>query len=564
MQKAWSLSPSPPPEVNNALSEWRPVEREILFRRGIRTLDEAESFLSGASTESYDPFLMKGMKDAADRLVAALDRGESITVYGDFDADGITATALLVGFLREHGGSVDHYIPSRFIEGYGLSIDALTEIHNRGSTLVISVDCGVRALSEVEHAKSLGMDIIITDHHHPGDELPQAFAVINPKQDGDDYPYKGLAGVGIAYKVAQAVNRRIGEPDPYGFLDLVAIGTVADMAPLNGENRTLVREGLDRLREGNRTGLDTLVELTGVKSSRINATTIGYGIGPRLNAAGRLYTAETAFNLLLETDSAKAVKLAQDLETYNRERQQITHEMVEKARTLWVDEVDPGELIFVVDPDFNEGVVGLAASRLVEEFYRPAIVAVRGAEFTRASGRSIPEFHITEALETCADLLERFGGHSAAAGFSVMNENLTALKERLSQLAHDDLSQKDLRPSLDIDAVIDFPQLDETLYTFIQKLEPCGIENPPPVFAALDVSVRSKRSVGKEKNHLKLTLNQAGVTFDAIAFRQGHLMATLPDKVDVAFRLERNDYWNIPSLELNVVDVRPAGSLEGD
>jgi single-stranded-DNA-specific exonuclease len=257
------------------------------------------------------------------------------------------------------------------------------------------------------------------------------------------------------------------------------------------------------------------------------------------------------------------MKLAHDLEKYNRERQQITREMVEKARTLWVDEVDPGELIFVVDQDFNEGVVGLAASRLVEEFYRPAIVAVRGEESTRASGRSIPEFHITEALEACADLLERFGGHSAAAGFSVLNENLAALKERLRLLAHDDLSQKDLRPSLDIDAVIDFPQLDEPLYEFIQRLEPCGMENPSPVFAAVDVSVHSKRSVGKEKNHLKLALNQAGVMFDAIAFRLGHLIATLPDKVDVAFRLERNDYWNIPSLELNVVDVRPAGSLEG-
>jgi single-stranded-DNA-specific exonuclease len=514
--------------------------------------------------ENFDPYLLKGMDKAVERLLAALDREEPITIYGDFDADGITATALLVGFLRERGGVVDHYIPSRFIEGYGLNIDALTEIRNRGSTILITVDCGIRALSEVEHAVGLGMDIIITDHHHPGDEIPQALAVINPKQHDDTYPYKGLAGVGLAYKVAQAVNRGLGESDPQAYLDLVAIGTVADLAPLNGENRSFVREGLDRLQRNDRPGIASLVEISGVKGSRISATTIGYSIGPRLNAAGRLYTAETAFNLLLETDNLNAQVLAQKLETYNRERQQVTLEMVEKARVLGVGEDDPSELIFVVDPDFNEGVVGLAASRLVEEFYRPAIVAVQGEEYTRASGRSIPEFHLTEALESCSDLLERFGGHSAAAGFSVLNINLVALEERLRLLAQQELSQKELRPGLEIDAVVDFRELDESLYEFIQKLEPCGNENPSPVFAALDVSVKSKRQVGKEKNHLKLAFSQEGLTFDAIAFRQGHLMASLPDNVDIAFRLERNEYWSVPSLELTVLDVRSAGSMGDD
>ena len=563
LKKRWRLTPPPPPDVQDSLVEYRPFEQEILFNRGIRTTKEVNAYFTFETSREHDPFLMLGMDQAVERLQAAVLSGEKIIIYGDYDADGVTATALLVDVLSKLGASVGHYIPNRFKEGYGLNHIALTKIREQGGELVITVDCGVRAIDEIEHAVNLDLDVIVTDHHQPGSSLPPAIAVINPTQRGDSYPFKELAGVGVAYKLAQALLHRFGEPEPSESLDLVAIGTVADVVPLYGENRQLVRMGLDHLNCTQRPGLQAIIETAGYEYGHLNTTTIGFGIGPRLNAAGRLDSAESAFNLLMAIEEMEAKHLANQLELVNRERQRITREMVEQARTQAVGKGPTPLLIIAIDPDFNQGVIGLTASRLVEEFYRPSIVASYDEKIIRCSARSIPEFHITKALDECEELLERYGGHSAAAGFSVRNERFDEFKQRIGRVATERLANIELRPTLMVDAVVRFSDLDWPLLDFIERMEPCGHGNPLPVLAAQDVEVVEKRQVGAEGRHLKLRMRDDQKNpFDAIAFRHGHLYQDLPQRVDVAFRLERNDYRGISSRQLNVLDLRPAGSLD--
>ncbi len=562
LNKRWILPQSDKNESLQILSGFSELERQILANRGIHSEADAEEFLSGTAQESADPYLLAGMKSAVDRIEAAINEGEKIVIYGDYDADGVTATALLVEYFSDLRGHVSHYIPDRFREGYGLNRDALDRIKANGADVVVTVDCGIRAMEEVQHANDLGLDVIITDHHEPGPSLPPACSVIDPKRGGDEYPFKGLAGVGIAYKLTEAISMNWGTNSHRDGLDLVAIGTIADMAPLVSENRILVQDGLRVIRSENRLGIVNLCREAGYDVDRVDATKIGFGIGPRINAAGRIDSAERAFRLLLTEDQTQSKELAASLEQLNQKRRAIMRQSFEKARKLRMDMDREMDFIFVADESFNEGIIGLVASRLVDEYYRPAIVAVKGEQSTRASGRSVPEFHITNALERCADLLERFGGHSAAAGFSVANENLGELEARLREIVISQLSGKDLRPSIALDAVVHFADLNWQLQEFIEKIEPCGEGNPVPQFAAANAKVLGKRQVGKEGAHLKLTLEQGGKVFDAIAFRKGDLYSTLPEFIDVAFRLERSDYWSTPSLELNISDIKEAGAIE--
>jgi single-stranded-DNA-specific exonuclease len=425
----------------------------------------------------------------------------------------------------------------------------------------VTVDCGIRAVEQVEFARSIGLDVIVTDHHQPGQDLPKAVAVLNPKQQSDRYPFKDLAGVGVAYKFAQAFLQTLGEGEPVDSLDLLAIGTVADLSPLVGENRELVRRGLEKLNQTGRVGLKALIDASGYRVGSINANSIGFGLAPRLNAVGRLEIADPAFRLLTTTDEIEGRAIARHLDTVNRERQRLTQRVLEKARSLSVGEGSIPFLLAAVDPSFNEGIVGLVASRLVDEFYRPSIVASYGEHSTRASARSIPEFHITKALENCDDLLERYGGHAVAAGFSLRNENLDAFLDRLGEIVEGELSDLDLRPILDIDAKVELSDLDWPLLDFTERMEPCGYGNPLPIFAVEDVSVVNQRPVGSEGRHLKLSVRDERSMVDAIAFRQGHLSETLPQRVDLAFHFERNDFRGISSKQLNVLDIREAGSL---
>ncbi|MEO5887819.1 MAG: DHHA1 domain-containing protein, partial [Anaerolineales bacterium] len=417
---------------------------------------------------------------------------------------------------------------------------------------------------EALHARTIGLDLIISDHHHPdGLNLPPAFAVINPKQHGDPYPDKDLAGVGIAYKIAEAlISSRYAAS---GFqlsdlLDLVALGTVADLAPLVGENRSLVRKGLRQIRATKRQGLYSLAGVAQMKIDKTTAGQIGFMLGPRLNASGRLESALASLELLTTPDVMRAGQLALQLDGQNRQRQAITKTMQQQADEIAMREDPEAFLLFAAHEDFNPGVVGLAASRLTELYYRPAIVAAKSADETRGSCRSIPEFHITDALDLCKDLLVRHGGHAAAAGFTVKNENLPALVTRLKSIAEDQLSGRDLRQTLSADMVVPLSQLNFGVLDYLAYLEPTGYGNPDAVFVSRNVKVKAARTVGAEKRHLKLSLeDERGATVDSIGFRMGHLQPTLPPRVDVMYHFEVNEYNGRKSLQLNLKDVKAAG-----
>lgn len=564
--KRWVISSPLTPQAEEGLVRFPAILKQILFNRGLANYEEARAFMRAMPNFDTNPFQLTGMDSTVDRILYAIKHSEPIAVYGDYDVDGVTATALLVDALNGLGANVRSYIPNRFDEGYGLNKDALDSLKADGVKLVITVDCGIRSPDEALHAQTIGLDLVISDHHHPdGENLPPAFAVINPKQHGDIYPDKYLAGVGIAYKIAEAliqksnggaVNVRLID-----LLDLVALGTVADLAPLVGENRFLVRKGLHQIHETKRQGLYSLANVAETHINKITAGNIGFMLGPRLNASGRLESALASLELLTTTDFMRAGQLAQQLDVQNRQRQGLTKSTQEQAEQIAMSEDPDAFLLFAAHESFNPGVVGLAASRLTEMHYRPAIVASKGADETRGSCRSIPEFHITDALDLCKDLLVRHGGHAAAAGFTVRNENLSEFVTRLKGIAKDQLEGKDLRHSLAADMEVSLPQLNLEVLGHLDYLEPTGYGNPGAVFVSRDVKVKSFRAVGSEGRHLKVSFDdECGGFFDAIGFRMGNMQSSLTQHVDILYQLELNEYNGRKSLQLNLKDIKPAGT----
>ena len=562
----WKIQHVIPRDIYNALDDYSPLMRQLLYNRGILNPASAKNFLTGEVDFPTNPFLLKDMEKTVMRLHTAVTGGEQIAIYGDYDADGVTATALMDEFFKKLGLTPRVYIPNRFDEGYGLNEEAIRQLAYEGINLIITVDCGVRSVQEVALAVELGMDIIITDHHGPGETLPPAFGIINPKQPRDAYPDQNLAGVGLAYKVAQAFLECFPQEDvdAENWLDLVAIGTVADLAPLTGENRGLVKKGLVRIQQKLRPGLIALAKIAGLNLENCDTGMIGFGLGPRLNAAGRIDTALLAYELLTATDYQAAVELAQILDSQNNLRQEETQRIREMAAERVLAHDPNAYLFFVADPDFNPGVVGLAASRLTEAYYRPAIIANQGEEFTVGSCRSIPEFHITKALDDCADLLVRHGGHAGAAGFTVRNEHLPSLMNQLIQLAEQQLAALELTPLIEIDREIRLDKLngEYTAWIFydLHQLEPTGRGNPEPLFASYDLLVRQARAVGREGNHLKLVLQAGDLLYDAIAFHQGFWIENIPERIDIAYRFEENHFMGRVSTQLNIKDIKPAES----
>ena len=548
---------------------------QLLWSRGVRAPDEVEAFLAGVARVD-NPFRMAGMNEAVERIRRAIRTGERIAVYGDFDADGVTATALMVQTLSALGAFVRPYIPHRVDEGYGLNNSALSELARDGQRLIITVDCGIRAVDEVAFANRLGLDVIVTDHHSVGAVLPPALACINPKRADCDYPFKGLAGVGLAYKLAQGLLRTQQQApirrdltvdlDEADLLDLVALGTVADLAPLLDENRALVQRGLERINQPQRPGLKALIKKTGLTEGQITSSSIGYILGPRINAAGRLESAMLAYDLLQTDDVVKADRLAAELDQLNVRRQHLTAQSVEAAQSQIEADGTNDLLYMVASQEFPSGIVGLVAGRLVEQYYRPSLVVELGDRQSRGSARSIAEFDITKALDKCAaaGLLVRHGGHAAAAGFTVENKKLPALKAALQEIAAEELSDKDLQPSLTIDAKLNLGDADFATMGLLQQLEPTGYANPQPLFLSRRLQVRDARKVGADGAHLKLVVSdpEAGprreAAWDAIAFRQGHWYGKLPRVIDLAYKLEENHWNGNKRLQLVVEDLRPA------
>jgi single-stranded-DNA-specific exonuclease len=587
--------------VLDHFSEMNPLLVQVLANRGLHDPQEIQSFLAGewpagSGSSGGDPFALRDMDRAVDVLIRAIKRRDRIAIYGDFDADGVTATALLVQTLTGLGADVRPYIPRRVEEGYGLNVPALRKLYKDGVRLVVTVDCGIRAVEEIEQARR-GLEIIVTDHHTVGPELPYAMAVIDPKREDCPYPFKKLAGVGVAFKLAQALIReapadsgRTSHVDVHvgeqSLLDLVALGTVSDLVPLMGENRILVRRGLGVLNEARREGVRALLRVARLRPGDVSASSIGYGLGPRLNAAGRLGDALLSYKLLVTGDEREAERLAGRLNDRNRLRQELTAQAYELAEGMALSADQDVPLLFAAHKGFQSGIVGLVAGRLTDAYYRPAVVVEKGEETCKGSCRSIAEFHITRALDECRDLLVRHGGHEAAAGFTVRTENLDPLAERLTDIAWRELGgalrSEELAPKIEIDALVPLAAMDWEAVEWLQQMEPCGEENPTPVFLSRGVPIVRAQAVGAEGRHLRLSLAdgehpadrvhpadgehpvdiehpaEGEQARDAIAFRQGHRLEGLGERVDVVYSLEVNEWNGERRLQLNVQDIRPA------
>ena len=571
MQKEWVLAPPAPARRLERYRGFSPILAQLLFNRGFEEPTAAREFVSGDAL-SEDPFQLKDMDAAVARIIRAIAEREPIAVYGDFDADGVCATALLAQTLRALGGAVIPYIPDRADEGYGLNRSALGKLARRGVKLVVTVDCGIRSIAEVKAGIREGLDIIVTDHHSIGSELPPALAVINPQRD-DCAGEARLAGVGVAFMLAKALllQRWESARDEYparfrqsDLLDLVALGTVADVIPLNvGLNRRLVKHGLDTINEMRRPGIAALVKVAGLKPGGIRASDIGFGLGPRINAAGRLRSAMAAYDLLVSESIDEAMPRAIELQSLNARRQQLTRR-AQAAISEQVGEAGDLPLIFAGDENIPAGIVGLVAGRLCEAYYRPAVILEIGAEESRASCRSIPEFNITRALDECADLLLRHGGHAMAAGFTVPNRNLDALRQALEQKAAAALSGRALAPRLRIDGEIELDALDEKLLAELELLEPTGYENEQGVFLTSDLRVLHCRRVGEEGRHIKLRVaNEGGAPVDAIGFGLGGWARQMPRRMDAAYHAEINEWGGRRRLQLRLKDIRPAAGERG-
>lgn len=542
--------------------EISPLVARLLVGRGMTDKEHAAAFLYGGTDHIHDPFLLDGMESAVIRIRQALERGEKIRVYGDYDADGVSSTTLMVHLLRQLNASFDYYIPHRVLEGYGLNKAALDSAHQQGVQLIITVDTGISAVTEIDYATELGMDVIVTDHHEPPEILPQAYAIINPKKPGCPYPFKQLAGVGVALKLAQALLDRW----PEELLEFAAIGTVADLMQLLGENRVIVRQGIKRMRSSSNWGIRSLLDVAGVQMKDVNSTHIGFALAPRINASGRLNNADDAVKLLTTDNQQEAETLAYELDSLNKERQRIVDEMTKQAMGMVEEQKSAGlkKVIVLAHEEWNVGVIGIVASKLMDKFYRPTIILGIDKEtgMAKGSARSISGYDLYQALSHCHDLMEHFGGHQAAAGMTLSREHLPELERRLNVLADEWLSPDDFIPIIHADMT---GTLDEVGVETIQQLEqlgPFGMGNPMPKFVFSNVSCQEMRTIGKEQQHIKMTLtksrNEAAVAIDAVGFNKSSVLPWISStaSLDVLGELSINEWNGVRKPQLMIQDIR--------
>ena len=570
MKHNWNLRPPVPDATVSALG-FPYLQSQLLYNRGMSSREVADAFLSPNESDVCDPTLMPDMEKAVSRLRRAIEEGERVGVFGDFDIDGISGSAVVIRGLGNLGADVEPYIPNRnrLDEGHGLTRQAVRAIADMGVSLLITVDCGSYDTESVEFASSLGMDVIITDHHSVLEDIP-ALAFINSNRPGSKYPFRHLAGVGTVYKLMQALYEDAGRDEPSELLEFVALGTVSDVVPLIGENRYFVSEGLRRMNRSSVPGLRALIEASGNRGKALDTSTLSFGLIPRLNAPGRLHDERDAdgmrymaLNLLMTADSQNAQYMAADMEISNKRRQALTEEGVAQARAQvtkrWGRSSLPG-IIMVGHRDWKPGIVGLIASKLVDMYNRPAIAVSVGESESRASARTIPGFDIFEPIQKKRDLLIKFGGHKQAAGFSVSNESLRTLADYFEEVSEGVFDTSSSEPPIEVDVEAGPSVVAKEAFDFTQKLAPFGKSNPQPMFASGPLRVVKSFSVGAGK-HLKLTVaDDDGSTWDAIAFRQGGRVsrAAPGSHLDVAYRMELNTWRGRDSLQLVVEDFAPS------
>jgi single-stranded-DNA-specific exonuclease len=541
----------------------------ILVLRGLADAQAARRYLSSSlRSDLPSPFEMADMEPAVDRIVRALTNRERIAIWGDYDVDGTTGAAVLVSFLREVGAEPIYHVPHRIEEGYGLNFPGLRRLHERGVTLVVTVDCGISNAEEVEAAHEIGLDVVIVDHHQPPPSLPRAVAVINPHREDCSFPDKGMCAAGLAFYVVIGLRARLrsagwfaasGDPDIRRHLDIVTLGTIADMVPLRGVNRTLIRRGLIELGGSTRPGVAALKQVAHIGAGAVTAGQVGFQLGPRINAAGRVDYGVKVVELLTTPSSEVALRIAQELDDHNRERRVIEAQVLESALSQAEERVSGGECYSVVvgGEGWHPGVLGIVASRLVERFYRPTVVIGFNDGAGKGSARSIRGFHMVEGFRRCADHLEKFGGHEHAGGLSLKTENFDLFTAAFEGVARDCLGAGDLLPLLEIDAQLNFSDIGLGLMRELETLKPFGVGNPEPLFMTADVEVCEKKEI---TGGARFRLRQGGRVISAVAFGAGEASAAVAGAtLDVAYRLCENEWNGTSTVELKLADARPAG-----
>ena len=528
----------------------------ILVNRDIIEQEQIKKFLEPKRNDFYDPYQMPDMEIAVERIMKAIDNEEKIIIYGDYDVDGITSVTVLKSFLEERGIKVEEYIPNRLEEGYGLNKKAIDKIVKDGNQLMITVDCGISAIEEVDYANRLGIETIITDHHEPGNELPKAIAVVDAKRKDNKYPFRNLAGVGVVFKLIQALGMRMGlaEKEYLKYLDIVCIGTISDIVPLVDENRVIVKLGLKLVEQTKNLGLKSIIQSSGY--NQIDSNTVSFGVAPRINACGRMGHQEEALKLFLATDANEVSELTQKLNEYNKIRQETEKKIYNEA----VEEIEKNKLydkntIVVMKENWHHGVIGIVSSKITELYFKPSILLCEEGENGKGSGRSIPGFDLYEALTKCKQSIDKFGGHSMAIGINIKKDKFEEFKEELEKIAEEQ-NIKEIIQILKIDAQIRLDDINKEMVESLKQLEPFGEENKMPVFAFRNLKINSIRALSEGK-HLKLTLKDNKNIVNAIGFNLGELSNEykIGDKVDVVGNLEINTFNGVSSIQINIKDI---------
>jgi len=560
----WTIKPKPEQEAIDQLSEALGVENlvaQLLIQRGITNFEEAKAFFRPELTHLHDPFLMKDMDKAVQRIEQAIAKGENMLVYGDYDVDGTTSVALMSSFLMETYPNVATYIPDRYLEGYGISFQGIDFAADNDVSLMIALDCGIKAIDQIKYAKEKGIDVIVCDHHRPGQQLPEAVAVLDPKQEDCEYPYKELCGCGVGFKLIQALASKQGKTikDLMPYLDLVATAIAADIVPITGENRVLAHYGLQVINEHPRTGIKALIDQT--KKRELTITDVVFIIAPRINAAGRMKHGQHAVTLLSETNFAQAQQYAAEIELFNTERRSLDQEITQEALVQIQENQEEDKFTSVVyNENWHKGVIGIVASRLTETYYRPTLVFTKSGDKLAASARSVKGFDIYNALEGCSDCLEQFGGHMYAAGLTLLEEQYEAFKNQFEKVVSETIDPKLLQPEITVDTKIAMHQITPKLMRILKQFAPFGPGNMTPIFMAEGLKDTGyARGVGEDEKHLKCSVYQPGSNpIGAIGFNLGDKLNVVKriKPFDAVFSLDENEWNGTVSLQLKLRDIR--------
>jgi len=569
MDKKWIIKKIPDATLAKDLAEELQVEvslSNLLMQRGIRSKDDARTFFKPDLADLHDPFLMADMNNAVDRIGSAIARNEKILVYGDYDVDGTTSVAMIYSFFKERYQNIGYYIPDRYKEGYGVSLEGIDYASENNYNLIIALDCGIKAVDKIKYASSKQIDFIVCDHHLPAETIPDAVAVLDPKREGCSYPYKELSGCGVGFKLLQAYSRINGIPfdELIPYLDLVAVSIASDIVPVTGENRILAHFGLIQLNTNPRIGLKSIIKISGMSGKQIGIEDIIYKIGPRINAAGRIESGEKAVDLLTSLDERDAVEMSSKIDDFNQTRRNIDRSITQEA--LQMISSDPrlnnSKSTVLYNPNWHKGVIGIVASRLTETYYRPTVILTESNGFATGSARSVLGYDLYQAIDACGDLLENFGGHMYAAGLTLKKENIELFQERFEKVVSETITDDQLIPKVEIDTQIDFSDISENFYNTLKQFQPFGPGNMAPVFMSSSVFDNgSGRLVGSSSEHLKLELLQKEAPyhqFPAIGFSMVEHFSLIRDgkPFDICYSIEENEFRGNITLQLNLKDIK--------